>query len=180
MVKQLVKIMLVAARIHRRIRMLLLRTLFKKTGNNFIFDPNDLFTYQTICVGNDVYIGPGAKLSASNSTITIGNKVMFGPGVTVMGGDHNTSVIGAYMYDVSEKRPEDDQPVVIEDDVWVGAGAIVLKGVTLGEGSIIAAGAVVTRSVPANTIVGGVPAKRLKQRFSDDELLRHRALLQSR
>lgn len=54
-----------------------------------------------------------------------------------------------------------DAPIVVEDDVWIGAGAIVLPGVTIGRGSIIAAGAVVTADVPAMTIVAGVPARKI-------------------
>lgn len=157
--------------------MIFLRHMFKNVGRNFIFDPDDLFSYQTISIGNDVYIGPGAKFSASNSAIIIGNKIMFGPGVTIMGGNHNTSVIGSYMYDVKEKRPEDDLPVIIEDDVWVGVGVTILKGITIGEGSIIAAGAVVTKSVPSYSIVGGIPAKVIKARFSQSELASHLKLI---
>ena len=57
----------------------------------------------------------------------------------------------------------EDAPVVIEDDVWIGAGAIVLPGVTVGRGSIVAAGAVVTRSIEPHTIVAGVPARQIGQ-----------------
>ena len=55
-----------------------------------------------------------------------------------------------------------DGPIVLEDDVWVGAAAVVLPGVTIGRGSIVGAGAVVTRDVPANTIVGGVPGRPIR------------------
>lgn len=58
-----------------------------------------------------------------------------------------------------------DQPVVIEDDVWVGANVTILKGVTIGHGSVVAAGAVVTKSCPPYSIIGGVPAKVLRKRF---------------
>ena len=102
---------------------------------------------------------------------------MFGPNVTIMGGDHNYSQLGKYMFDVEEKRPQDDLPIVIEDDVWVGTGAIILKGVRLGTGSIVAAGSVVTSNVEPYSIVGGVPAKKLKMRFSDEELTKHKELL---
>ncbi|HMR87789.1 MAG TPA: CatB-related O-acetyltransferase [Saprospiraceae bacterium] len=154
-----------------------IRPLFKQHGLNFIFDPFDQFSYKTISVGDDVFIGSGANFAASETFISIGSKVMFGPNVTIMGGNHNTSVIGAYMYDVKVKLPENDQPVIIEDDVWVGTGVIILKGVTIGKGSIIAAGSVVTKSCKPYSILGGIPAKLLKSRFTEEEINRHEQMI---
>jgi acetyltransferase-like isoleucine patch superfamily enzyme len=77
----------------------------------------------------------------------------------------------------NEKRPEDDLGVVIEDDVWVGTRVIILHGVTIGRGSIIAAGAVVTRSIPPYAIAGGMPARVLKFRWDIDTILRHEEVL---
>ena len=99
---------------------------------------------------------------------------MFGPNVTIMGGDHNISQVGQYMFDVKEKLPENDLPVIIEDDVWLGTGCIILKGVTLGQGSVVAAGALVIKDVPPYSIVGGVPAKVIKMRFSEEEIEIHK------
>jgi acetyltransferase-like isoleucine patch superfamily enzyme len=163
-------------RIRRRLKMILLRSNFRKFGKNFVFDPDGFYSYETIEVGDDVYIGIGANLSASESKIIIGNKVMFGPNVTIMGGDHNTSLIGKYMYDIKDKLPENDLPVIIKDDVWIGTGAIILKGVTIEEGAIVAAGAVVTKNVPEYSIVAGIPAKIVKSRFTSAELLKHKEL----
>ena len=157
--------------------MYVLRPLFKSYGKNFIFDPSGQYSFSTISVGNDVYIGPGACLLAGDSAIEIGNKVMFGPNVTIMGGDHNFSVVGKYMFDVKEKKPGDDLPVYIHDDVWIGTGAIVLKGVTIGAGSLVAAGALVKDDVPKYAIVAGVPAKIVRMRFSNDEIAAHEQML---
>ena len=155
--------------------------LFKKHGKNVIFFPlNSLFSYKTIVLGDDVYIGPGAVLSASVSGIVFGNKIILGPNVTMMGGDHNTSQVGKYMFDVNEKLPENDLPITIEDDVWIGTGAIILKGVTIGEGSIVVAGSLVTKDVPSYSIVGGVPAKVLKMRFTEEQIKKHKEVLNVR
>lgn len=151
----------------------LLRPLFRSCGKNIRFDASGYYSFHSISIGDDVFIGPGAHFSASVSEIRIGNKVLFGPNVTIRGGNHNTSVIGAFMHDVKIKRPEDDQPVVIEDDVWVGCEVTILKGVIVGRGAVIAAGAVVTRSVPPYAIAGGVPAKTLKFRWSVEEIMEH-------
>ena len=174
MLKIISKAYFIINKVCRRMKMYLLRPLFKSYGDNFIFDPNGQYSFSTIEVGNDVFIGPGANFSAFESKIVIGNKIMFGPNVTIMGGDHNTTQVGKYMYDVRNKLPENDLPVIIENDVWVGTGAIILKGVTIGTGSIVAAGALVTKDVPPFSIVGGVPAKVLKLRFNNQELIEHR------
>ena len=63
--------------------------------------------------------------------------------------------------------------MVIEDDVWCGANVTILKGVTIGRGSIVAAGAVVTHSFPPYSVIGGVPAKLLKMRFTPEEIVEH-------
>ena len=70
-----------------------------------------------------------------------------------------------------------DQPVVIEDDVWCGANVTILKGVTIGHGSVVAAGAVVTKSFPPYSIIGGIPAKLLKMRFTEEEIMEHERML---
>ncbi len=152
---------------------LVLRPLFRACGKNVRFDGFGYYSFHTISIGDDVFIGPGAHFFAMVSEIRIGNKVMFGPNVTIRGGNHNTSVVGSYMFDVKVKRPDNDQPVIIEDDVWVGCNVTILKGVTIGRGAVIAAGAVVTRSVPPYAIAGGVPSKVLKFRWTVEEILEH-------
>ena len=100
---------------------------------------------------------------------------MFGPHVLVVTGDHRTDVIGRYLDSVTdeEKLPENDKDVVIVGDNWIGAHVIILKGVTVGRGAIVAAGAVVTRDVPPYAIVGGCPAKVIKYRFTEKEIAVH-------
>lgn len=170
-------VILLLTRVWSRFRESLYRPLFDLHGSNFRFDPDGYYTYETIEVGNDVFIGPRAQLSAPQSRIVIGNKVMLGPNVTIMGGDHNTSQVGRFMFDVKEKLLENDLPVIIEDDVWVGAGATILKGVRLRRGCIVAAGALVTKDVPPYAIVGGVPARVMRFRWVVDMILTHEKLL---
>jgi len=157
--------------------MFFVKARFKACGKKVIIHPFDSFSYATISIGSHVFIGKGAVLMASESSIAIGNKVMFGPNVTIMGGDHNASEIGRFMIDVKSKRPGDDLPVVIEDDVWIGTRAIILKGVKIGRGSIVAAGSVVNRSIPEFSIAVGVPARVIKSRFSTEQLAEHKRLL---
>lgn len=162
----------------RRVRMLLLRHAFHRHGRGIIFDPDGFYTYKSIDIGDNVSINRNAIFMATKSRIVIGNKVMFGYNVTVIGGNHNTSVVGQFMGDVQDKMPENDQDVVFEDDIWVSSGVIILKGVRVGRGSIVAAGAVVNKDVLPYSVVGGVPAKKISMRFEDPEtIIRHEAVL---
>jgi maltose O-acetyltransferase len=157
--------------------MYVLLPLFRGHGRNIWFDPDGFYSFDNIILGSDITLGYRPVIMASESVIRIGSKVMFGPHVTVVGGNHNTAEIGRFMYDVKEKRPEDDKGVLIEDDVWVGANAVILHGVTIGRGSIVGAGSVVTKSVPPYAIVAGSPAKVIKFRWDVDTLVRHEGML---
>lgn len=164
-------------RCYKRMLMVLLRPLFASYGRNVIFDPtNSLFTYKNITLGDHVYIGPGAYIS-SIKKIHIGNKVLIAPGVSMIGGDHNVTQMGRFMYDVHEKLPGNDLEIVVEDDVWIGANATILKGVTIGRGAVVAAGSLVNKDVPPYAIAGGVPAKVLRWRWTTEEVVRHEEAL---
>ena len=161
-------------------KILRIKASFGSCGNNVIIFSNSVFSSPgTIYIGDDVYIGPKAHFSAVNTKIIIGKKVMFGPEVGMIAGNHNTSVVGKYMFDVKEKLPRDDQPIIIEDDVWIGFRTIILKGVTIGRGSIVAAGAVVTKDVPTYSIAAGVPAQ-FRPRWSEETIQEHERLLKIR
>ena len=136
---------------------------------------SDIKGVRNLSVGDGTSIPKGATLYCTDAPLTIGRRVIFGPRPTIITGDHRTDLIGKYIIDVSveEKLPENDLPVVIEDDVWCGANVTILKGVTIGRGSIVAAGAVVTQSFPPYSVVGGVPAKLLKMRFTPEEIAEH-------
>lgn len=126
-----------------------------------------------LSVGDCTSIPKGSVFYCTEAPLTIGKKVIFGPHPTIITGDHRIDVIGKYIVDSNDKLPENDAPVVIEDDVWTGANVTILKGVTIGHGSVIAAGAVVTESCPPYSIIGGVPAKVLKMRFTPEEIEQH-------
>jgi acetyltransferase-like isoleucine patch superfamily enzyme len=148
--------------------------LFASCGKNVIIAKDSRFTYKNIHIGNNVYIGSNALFMCTRAKIILGNNIMFGPHVFIITGGHRMDAIGRYMIDVKDKRSEDDRDVVIHDDVWVGANSIILRGVTVGEGSVIAAGSVVTKDVIPYSIVGGSPAKILKMRFQDEEIKQHK------
>lgn len=150
---------------------------FAYCGKNVHFSPlNSDFSYDKISIGDDVYIGPYAMFSSIKG-ITIGNKVTFGPRVTIMAGNHNFKVIGSYIFDNQEKNEDDDLPVTICDDTWIGCNAIILKGVTIGRGAIVGAGAIVTKDVPPYAIVAGNPAKVIRYRWDEKTIEKHEKML---
>jgi acetyltransferase-like isoleucine patch superfamily enzyme len=106
-----------------------------------------------LSVGNNSRIN-GAHLSVSKK-LSIGNNVRISPYVLIMDSDHHN------IYDHFSGEAKICE-IIIHDDVWIASKATILKGVTIGEGSVIAAGAVVTRDVPPYTVVAGVPAKVIK------------------
>lgn len=149
-------------------------------GEDVCFSPSDsVFSYESMHVGNHVSIGYHADFVATRSKIVIGDHVVFGPYVSIRGGDHRFDIPGRYIDSIKdeEKLPQNDADVVFEGDNWIGMNTTILKGVTLGFGSVIAAGSVVTKSIPPYTIAGGVPAKVLKMRFTEDEINEHESIL---
>ena len=140
---------------------------------------SDIKGIENLSVGNGSLIPKGSTFYCTRAELIIGEKVIFGPKPTIITGDHRIDIIGKHIIDVKdeEKLPNQDAPVIIEDGCWLGANITILKGVTLGRGSVVAAGAVVTKSFPPYSIVGGVPAKLIKMRFSPEQIIEHESLL---
>ena len=117
------------------------------------------------CINNavgDVIIGDHTRIGLHNTIIgpvTIGSHVNLAQGITVTALNH--------IFEDSDKQIDEQgvstTPVTIEDDIWIGANAVILPGVTIGNHSVVAAGAVVTKNVPPHSLVAGVPAKIIKQ-----------------
>lgn len=113
-----------------------------------------------IIIGEDCSINHFSMILGQKAGITIGNGVRIGAHSLIIGSNHNfeSIEIPIWQQGISSKG------IFIEDDVWVGSNVTIIDGVRIGRGSIIAAGAVVTNDVPQSTIVGGVPARKLKDR----------------
>ena len=155
------------------------KSQMKQCGKNVSLHPSTsvYFGLKNLSLGNNVSIPRYAHIFCTEAPLTIGNNVIFGPAPTIITGDHRIDVIGKPIFFSYDKLPQNDLPVVIEDDVWVGAHVIILKGVTIGRGSVIAAGSVVNKSTPPYSISAGVPAKSIKFRFTIDEILEHESQL---
>lgn len=113
------------------------------------------------------FIGPRCYICPN---VTIRAYTMLGPNVAIVGGDHRYDVVGTPM--IYSGRAE-LRPTEIERDAWIGFGATIMAGVTVGRGSIVAAGAVVTKDVPPYAIMGGVPARVIGQRFDTIQQEKH-------
>ena len=113
-----------------------------------------------IFIGNKVFISHHVNLTAHTSTITIKNDVLIGEFTTITTTNHNFNRLDIPI----NQQGYSVHPVVINDDVWIGAHVVILSGVTIGKGAVIGAGAVVTKDIPSYAIAIGVPAKVIKYR----------------
>jgi len=135
---------------------------FSKIGINVVFEysyNSKFYDSNNIVIGDHCYIGPETYWAAVGGII-IGNNVAFGPHTVIHTSNHR--------YEEATSLPFDGcsflKSVVIEDNCWIGSHSKIVPGVTIGEGSVVAMGSVVTKDVPKYSIVGGNPAKVIKQR----------------
>lgn len=143
----------------KKLRAMAGRHLLDYCGKNVNIEKGANFGLGTgISLGDNSGLGIDCNV---RGPLTIGDNVMMGPEVVIMTGDHNTQRTDIPM---CEQGFPEDKPVHIGNDVWIGYRVIILPGVTIGNGVIIGAGAVVTKDVPDYAVVGGVPARIIKYR----------------
>jgi acetyltransferase-like isoleucine patch superfamily enzyme len=118
-----------------------------------IFPPFHVNFGRFITIGKNVFINHACSFLDMGG-ITIEDQVLIGPRVNIVTENHPLDPV--------DRRALITQPVVIKRNAWIGAGATILPGVTIGEHAVVAAGAVVSKDVPANTVAGGIPAKFIK------------------
>jgi acetyltransferase-like isoleucine patch superfamily enzyme len=136
-----------------------------KLGNNCLVEHGVYFHYDglykhgpSICIGDNVFVGNLTEFNITDK-ISIGKDCLIASGCRFI--DHNHGVdLGTLI----RKQLAPKAEIFLADDVWLGCNVVVLKGVNIGEGAIVAAGSVVTKSIPTNEIWGGVPAKFIKKR----------------
>ncbi len=135
--------------------------------------------WNNIELGNHVSIGANCVFLTTRANVIIGDHVVFGPNVTCITGNHRIDMVGRYIDSVTDadKKPENDEDIIFMGDNWIGANSTILKGVTIGKGAVVAAGSVVTHTVDDYTIVAGVPARKIRDRFSKEELKQHIAII---
>lgn len=141
--------------------------VYGKLGkNNTFVSPS--YSNEASIIGNNNYFGPYTMI---NNAI-IGNYCSIGPGVKIGQGVHSKDFITTYQ-PISRKLINyslNTSPAIISNDVWIGANAVIMQDVKIGNGAIIGANAVVTKDVPPFAIAVGVPAKIIKNRFDDETI----------
>lgn len=142
------------------IKKLFLELNGSKIGKRVIFYPGVfIFSGRNLFVGDEVNFSHGVIVGTPGG-VEIGDRVLLGFGCQLISGNHVIPENRGRIFDAGYDR----KPIKVENDVWIGAYSIVLAGVTIGEGAVVAAGSVVTRDVEPFSIVGGVPAKLIKYR----------------
>ena len=140
-----------------KLRQEILHKLFAEMGKNCYIEPPLHANWgKNVHMGNQVYANFNLTL-VDDTDIFIGDNVMFAPNVII---DTATHPIRP---DIRRKQAQFNLPVVIEDNVWIGAGAIILPGVRIGENSVIGAGSVVTKDIPANVVAYGSPCRVMRE-----------------
>ena len=147
-------------------------------GKRVIQYPYKICGIENVKMSDNIYIGPGSTIYTTGAKLIFHPHVTIGPNLTIITGDH-MPMVGRFIDEVTgaDKTAEYDKDVTIESDVWIGCNVTILKGVTIGHGSIVAAGSVVTKSCAPYSLIGGVPAKLIKQVYSKEEIIRHEKIL---
>lgn len=150
-------------------------------GERFVGYPYNIRGVENIIADEPMSIGPNSTIYTTRAKLIIKSHFIAGLNLTIITGDHHY-MVGKFIDQVKDedKLPENDQDIVIEEDVWCGANVTIMKGVTIGRGSIVAAGAVVTKSCSPYSIIGGVPAKFIKKKFTEEQIREHERILYSR
>lgn len=113
-------------------------------------------------IGPGSFINTYARFGVPVAKVSIGSNVQIGPFVCFETVSHGLRFVAG------QGRGDSHAPIVVEDEVWIGAGAVILGGVTIGRGAVVAAGAVVTANVAPQTIVGGIPARTIREIGEND------------
>ncbi len=149
------------------IRAILLRFAGMKIGRAWVLSPihiQPIGAAKRIIIGDGSFINRDAYFGSNKATITISENVLIGQRVCFITSNHNLVFIP------NKGREIQDLPIIVNEEAWIAAGAIILPGVTIGRGAVVAAGAVVNRDVPEYTLVGGVPAKVIRRISKGDNL----------
>lgn len=141
-----------------------LKTLRTYGANNYICNGVQFFTPEKISLGDHVWIGNNVKIDGRGS-VQIGSGCILARDIEIISSNHYFQ--GEDLLEIPYDKRFLSKPVVIQENVWMGIRAVILPGVTIGEGAVIGACSVVTKDIPPLAIVGGNPARVLRYRDAD-------------
>ncbi len=153
------------------LKSLYLRIFFKaRVGKRVVFYSGIwIFSGRNLKLGDDVDVAKGVLITTDGG-VDIGDRVLIGYNTMILSSNHHIPAVEQKIFESGHQK----KPVFIESDVWIGGGSVVLPGVTIGTGAVVAAGSIITKDIPAYAIAAGVPAKVLKYRdgteVSDDRV----------
>ena len=163
-----------ASDLYKQIKLNAMKRKWRKKNPHNMTVPVSIFNIDNVEVGKKTYGRLKVIDFANDNKLKIGNYVSMADDITfILDAEHHLNNISTYPFRtnllksrVSEAFGKGD--IIVDDDVWIGYGVTILSGVHIGQGAVIAAGAVVTKDIPPYAIVGGVPARVIKYRFSKD------------
>ena len=130
-------------------------TNFVAMGHDYLYGNDGILT-----IGDNFRINTNVQIGAAGGKIIIGNNVLIGPNVVIRAADH-----GLLQSKLINQQPHNGGTIIIEDDVWIGSNAVILKNVKIAVGTVVAAGSIVTKDTLAYSIVGGNPAQLISKRI---------------
>lgn len=146
-------------------------------GKHVTLSPNLAINAGHVAIGDYTYIGSGRISSLPQTRIEIGKFVSIADGVQIVGALHSNHISNYPLSKILAKgelspveHGRSRGHITIGNDVWIGVNAVILSGVSIADGAIVGSGAVVTQDVPAYAVVGGVPARVIRKRFSDSDI----------
>ena len=160
----------------RMLKLFLFKKKWRKHNKHNSTYPLDLFPLSVAKVGRYSYGGLKILAFGDDYRVAIGDFCSIGPNVLfVLKADHPINRLSTFPFKVKilgeQYEATSKGDIILEDDVWIGANVTILSGVHIGQGAVVAAGAVVSTDIPPYAIAGGVPAKVIRYRF-DDELVK--------
>jgi maltose O-acetyltransferase len=168
MMKILIALFMLPIRAVRWLRVFYVKKRLGHLGRGSVLHYGVMITHpEQVFIGDDVSIVPDVRLQSSihGGSITIGNRCAIASGTRIVTATHDPNVLPVSRVGINKS-------VIIGEDVWIGTAAIILPGVTIHDGAIVAAGAVVSKDVQADCMVGGVPARLIKKLESRENRLK--------
>lgn len=160
------------SKLKNRLQLVKMRQQWKKKNRHNMTVPKKRFPIDKVFIGKYTYGEINVLSYNDHNILKIGNYCSIGPEVAfLLSADHNINCISSYPFKVKVLNEEleglSKGDIIVDDDVWIGYGSIIMSGVHIGQGAIIAAGSVVTKNIPPYAIVGGVPSKIIRYRFNE-------------